>query len=138
MIINGIAPNGMKSLIIKIESHGEVEPNRTDYIKSYCYKKGYYVVYRKSTVGDGYILSKNLPDKLNCYKVDKKIIEKNELGIYIGMYKADVEGLINITQLADDQSIRWKSTKMIRSLPFDHNTHLKLIFKNNILEYIKV
>jgi hypothetical protein len=139
-IIEGRAPAGIQELVTDIKSHDRMYQNEREHgEKTYCYKKNdNYIVYSKNLFGEGYILSKNIPENLVCVETTKEIISGNKLGIHIGMSKSRVEDLINIYGMSDSQIIWWQSIKEINAKPYTLQTYGEFRFHNNVLIYIEV
>jgi len=144
--IESKAPDGFERLATSIKSYTDVDVKEGHHgLLEYCYKKNTYIVYAENFLGDGYIISKESPKGfeetskgLVCTETTKEIIEKNKLGIHIGMSKSSVENLIKVYNLSDKQIIWWSSIKEIHELPYDVQTYAKFIFENDILVYIEV
>ncbi len=138
-IIKDKAPKGLEVLATKLSSHVGLPKNESAHgTIAYCYQIDIYVVYSSNPLGHGYELSRNIPKGLKCLKVDKAIISRNQLNMFIGMPKAEVGKLINIDKLENNPTIIWQSETTVKGMKFTLQTYVEMQFKEEKLEWILV
>ncbi len=139
-VIKDKAPKGLEVLATKLSSHVGLPKNESAHgTIAYCYQIDIYVVYSSNPLGHGYELSRNIPKGLKCLKVDKAIISRNQLNMFIGMPKAEVGKLLNIDKLENNPTIIWQSEETTsKGMKFDLQTYVEMQFKEGKLEWISV
>lgn len=134
------APKGLKFLATQLESHQGIPENKGAHGSiSFCYQTDVYVVYSSNTMGEGYELSKSQPKNLQCLKTAKLIKSHNQLDMYVGMPKAEVEKLLKLSDLKNNSTIIWQTEATNdKGVEFTVQTYVNILFKEEKLEWLSV
>jgi hypothetical protein len=140
IIIRKPAPSGLLSLSRDVQLDENLQPNTGPHgLIQFCYIADAYIVLAKNPHGEGYSISSNNSDNLNCTESsDPDLKAENALGIKVGMQKPSVLNKLEIKTKKDMATIIWQSTKNIDGVIYDVQTYLELSFVNNRLDNLSV
>lgn len=142
--LKGSAPQGLLELIYDVQTDKEVIVNRGHHgMHQFCYKTDVYIVFSNNFFGDGYEISAQKPDTLNCFDIGNSSVKtKNSLGMYIGMSKQDVLKLIGIETKDDNLIVVWNLVKKTRiknrDIEYDLQTYVEIQFVDDKLDRLSV
>ncbi len=99
----------------------------------YCYQTEEFIIIEELQWGEGYEISIDNSENLNCIKINKKDKTKNKLGMYLGMPKEQALNKINIHDDNDKIYIIYSEEKEANIY-----TYVELEFKKNELTKLSV